>query len=172
MNTKVLWCPGIIRTKRVVGVLGRSLCQSPHRPTSVWIRPLGGHARPLAVVPHSLRASLQLLQPNPQLPLLPEQTALQLLCTLILLLQLLKWGGREENKWAADKASHPPDSSLNQELDAWGVVFTFMWSWARRSRLRVVFLTESDDRGTCFLSCSRQCLNWARLHNTTSANTV
>lgn len=43
------------------------------------------------------------------------------------------------------------------------VVCTLMWSWARLSRLRVVFLIESDDRGTCFLSCSRQCLSWARL---------
>lgn len=43
-----------------------------------------------------------------------------------------------------------------------------MWSWARLSRLRVVFLIESDDRGTCFLSCSRQCLNWARLQCRTS----
>lgn len=40
---------------------------------------------------------------------------------------------------------------------------TFMWSWARLSRLSVVFLTESDDRGTCFFSCSRHCLSWARL---------
>lgn len=38
-----------------------------------------------------------------------------------------------------------------------------MWSWARLSRLSVVFLTESDDRGTCFFSCSRHCLSWARL---------
>lgn len=42
---------------------------------------------------------------------------------------------------------------------------TFMWSWARLSRLRVVFLMESDDRGTCFFSCSRHCLSWARLHD-------
>lgn len=50
------------------------------------------------------------------------------------------------------------------------VASTFMWSWARLSRLRVVFLMESDDRGTCFLSCSRQCLSWARLQSTTSNN--
>lgn len=42
---------------------------------------------------------------------------------------------------------------------------TFMWSWARLSRLRVVFLMESDDRGTCFFSCSRHCLSWARLQS-------
>lgn len=59
-------------------------------PTSVGVGPLGRHDRALAVVPHPLRASLQLLQPNPQLSLLPAQTALQLLCELILLLQLLK----------------------------------------------------------------------------------
>lgn len=40
---------------------------------------------------------------------------------------------------------------------------TLMWSWARLSRLSVVFLTESGDRGTCFFSCSRHCLSWARL---------
>lgn len=43
------------------------------------------------------------------------------------------------------------------------LVLTFMWSWARLSRLSVVFLTESGDRGTCFFSCSRHCLSWARL---------
>lgn len=42
---------------------------------------------------------------------------------------------------------------------------TFMWSWARLSKLSVVFLMESDERGTCFLSCSRQCLSWARLYD-------
>lgn len=40
---------------------------------------------------------------------------------------------------------------------------TFMCSCARLKRLRVVFLTESDDSGICSLSCSRQCLSWARL---------
>lgn len=80
---------GIIRIKWAVSVVRHSLCRRPCRPTSVRIWPLGGHARPLTVVPHSLRASLQLLQPNLQLPLLPEQTALQLLRALILLLQLL-----------------------------------------------------------------------------------
>lgn len=59
-------------------------------PTSVRVGPLGGHGRPLAVVPHPLRASLQLLQPDPQLPLLPAQAALHLLRALVLLLQLLK----------------------------------------------------------------------------------
>lgn len=58
--------------------------------TSVGVGPLGGHGRALAVVPHPLRAPLQLLQPNPQLPLLPAQTALHLLCALVLLLQLLE----------------------------------------------------------------------------------
>lgn len=52
-------------------------------------------------------------------------------------------------------------SGANQDLAC-----TFMWSWALLSRLRVVFLMESEDRGTCFLSCSRQCLSWARLRTT------
>ena len=55
-------------------------------------------------------------------------------------------------------------------LYIWWPVPTFMWSWARLRRLRVVFLIESDDRGTCFLSCSRQYLSWARLQSTTSNN--
>lgn len=161
----------------------------PEWPTSVWIRPLGGHGRPLTVVPHPLRASLQLLQPNPQLPLLPEQTTLQLLSTLVLLLQLLKREGREKNKWAADQTlgttkrhdnhcwgkkaqrlrRHICRTLYSQPgLHREGALFTFMWSWARLSRLRVVFLMESDEWGTCFLSCSRQCLNWARLQNKTT----
>lgn len=59
-------------------------------PTSVGVRPLGGHGGAVAVVPHPLRAPLQLLQPNPQLSLLPAKAILQPLRSLVLLLQLLE----------------------------------------------------------------------------------
>lgn len=54
--------------------------------------------------------------------------------------------------------------------DSGVLVPTFIWSCARLRRLRVVFLIESDDSGICSLSCSRQCLNWARLQGKTSHN--
>lgn len=141
------------------------------RPTSVGVRPLGGHGGPLAVVPHPLRASLQLLQPNPQLSLLPAQASLHLLCTLILLLQLLNGGkGQKERERRRQQWSIVCKLFKSGRTVYLSVASTFMWSWARLSRLRVVFLMESDDRGTCFLSCSRQCLSWARLQSTTSNN--
>lgn len=80
------------------------------------------------------------------------------------------WKGKQIPKpqtwWArvimwSDDAGNP---------DAGVVVPTFMWSCARLRRLRVVFLIESDDSGICSLSCSRQCLNWARLQSKTSHN--
>lgn len=52
----------------------------------------------MAVVPHPLRAPLQLLQTNPQLSLLPAQAALQLLGALVLLLQLLRRETRGETR--------------------------------------------------------------------------
>lgn len=85
------------------------------------------------------------------------------------------WGVRTQTN---EHAFRPRGTRCdNAELSPSGPVSewvrsTFMWSWARLSRLRVVFLIESDDRGTCCLSCSRQSLSWARLHDHGRANKV
>lgn len=55
-------------------------------------------------------------------------------------------------------------------LVIWSIWLTLMCSCACLSRLRVVFLAESEDRGTCCFSCSKQCFNWALLHSNTCSN--
>lgn len=124
--------------------------------TSVRVGPLRRHDRALAVVAHPLRASLQLLQPDPQLPLLPAKAALHLLRSLILLLQLLKKRQKMQN---LRRKVHRRRSRLMLGESGETPGRTFMCSCACLKRLRVVFLTESDDSGICSLSCSRQCLS-------------
>lgn len=130
--------------------------QEPGPLTSVRVGPLRRHDRALAVVAHPLRASLQLLQPDPQLPLLPAKTALHLFGSLILLLQLLK--SRQGKQNLRCKVHHRRCRLMLQESGK-TLCLTLMCSCARLKRLRVVFLTESDDNGICSLSCSRQCLS-------------
>lgn len=94
-------------------------CAWGPRPTSVRVGPLGGHGRPLTVVPHPLRASLQLLQPNPQLPLLPAQAALQLLRALVLLLQLLKGNNNRQQHGILYKGRRYCGFSGKQHYESW-----------------------------------------------------
>lgn len=67
----------------------------------------------MTVVPHPLGASLQLLQPHPQLSLLPAQTALHLLRTLILLLQLLKLKKKRQKSEQGTKYVDPTLDGLS-----------------------------------------------------------